>query len=291
MTTRKTYRPLLQLSLRHDFHTDGMASEIKFHPSSGTAALMRELDIHARDQGGKLDLFYGRPMEEGAPPALLQSAAFPLMLHFGLTSVDSGFFSYTDLPPAPLEGQLYFFTNQKPAATELSAEPPAAEESPPLTEEMRNDLPPGLPAHCWGVIELLLTDPFAAGTDEQVQPVQAYSLSFKARVTVWRYHLIDRSGIEFDELRIVSDKIAVPLSESTEGQLPDGTPTTTLVLEKPIALRERQPERFQLELSKGDGSTMPNPMLIGLPNPDPNHTKFERQDGQVMAYSDMYIYL
>ncbi|MCB0638304.1 MAG: hypothetical protein KDC54_16860, partial [Lewinella sp.] len=284
---------MLQLSLWHDFHTDGRASELKLHPTSATAALMRRLDIRIVERGGQYAFFYGQSTEEGVPPASLWNAGFPLLLNFGLIPESPNFSAYSDLPLSAEVEQRYFFTNQRPGSGEdsltlsVAAEVGAgdlvqsfpaihsvalpavrpltvqvtnaagqlvmqdsitgqAQDNQPYLLDLRNEdggrydmaitgedqpsaeetryllQPNGLPPNCWGFIQLVLSDPFLdeAATPEREAP--DYHLRFKSRATIWRYHLVNQNGLEYDDLKIVENRTPVPLAEVTESQLGDG---------------------------------------------------------------------
>jgi hypothetical protein len=154
---------------------------------------------------------------------------------------------------------------------------------------------------CIGVVDILvnyeqkglnLPDP----NDPEVLANMPFLVSFEARKLPWRYVLINRSKIPYDELMVFN----VEASSFTfqKAALFRNEETIVCYSDQPLALQEQQTLKPKLKVIKQNGnlSFNPGPLIVDLPTPDVKILARKDSEKNQTAeepevYSNMYIYL
>ncbi|MCK6690875.1 MAG: hypothetical protein L6Q97_02105 [Thermoanaerobaculia bacterium] len=138
----------------------------------------------------------------------------------------------------------------------------------------------------------MVPPPLAAGG--LAAPPRQFQIAFEARTTRWRYFLINRNRLAFDQIEVNDGKTALGFQAMESRPLPGGTETAIpLLSDAAFPLRERPEWRYKLKLSKnnGNGAASGIPVTLDLPSPDWRRITPEGRGAEQQVYSDMYIYL
>ena len=303
------YKTLFQVTLRHAFYEDKLAKELVLEPTPTTRQLMKQYDLLAKTDGSTFRLVYGTAA--GQSP-ILASVQEPLQLRFILRNNNPNFLHITNLPFSTTSSKRLYFHNKGKTVTEgaeaaLSARPTVGEEdlllssdkillTVPANEEMHER--PLLPNDL-GLLDFYIGH---AGDGSIVPPPADstvirqethYFLSFEARSTRWRYHIVNKSQLQYDRMDVLADHAPMAFTAGTPCPL-DGTDdaATPLLSDAVFLLQERQYLKPKLKLSaQNENGVSTERLTTDLPTPDFKHISVEDPSDTLQVYSDMYVYL
>ena len=121
-----------------------------------------------------------------------------------------------------------------------------------------------------------------------------YQLGFSPRETFWRYLLVNQSQLNFDQLKLIRNgEIITDAPPTKQKALPNGQEATVLTLPTPLPLLQNNPEKIEVELLDTQGGSAPPKSVykIQLPFPDAQRIYPELEDGGIVIYSDLFVYL
>lgn len=153
--------------------------------------------------------------------------------------------------------------------------------------------------HHYGIVVIYLDEASIQGaySTESKASVETFKIVFEARSTLWRYYVINRSELAFDQLQVTN--VGNEGFEVAEPRvLRSGTQTAIPVFSKtPLKLQEQQQLKPKLNLiqQKNNNVFTTNSTQVDLPTPDVQAITPERPaddpNAERVIYSDMYIYL
>ena len=151
--------------------------------------------------------------------------------------------------------------------------------------------------HHYGIVVIYLDEASIQGANstESKASVDPFKIVFEARSTLWRYYVINRSELAFDQLQVTNvGKEAFEVAEPRA--LRSGTQKAIPVFSKtPLKLQERQQLKPKLSLiqQKNNNEFTTSPTQFDLPTPDVQSITPEQPvdepNAEQVIYSDMYI--
>ncbi|MBI1395191.1 MAG: hypothetical protein GC151_04355 [Betaproteobacteria bacterium] len=276
-----TYRPLLRVDVRHEFHRDGICPALSFIQTPETARLIASRGMVFRATTGGFAIF--RPDDRDADDDLVFTVVMQV--------ADPAFANYTDLDGAS-SGAWYLFDRARaPNGTDDSVARLHEEPWVSASERMAPDtgqLLASLTGRVWAVPPLGVVRVSAGGNPAPAADSgERYGITFRARRTLWKYYVLGApaSGVP----PAISDPDGVIEFESTGAEsLAGNREAITLRSTAPIALQERPAHRFQLRVKTTTGERV---LVRRLAVASPNHLGKDTIDGHEVTVSEIYINL
>lgn len=304
------YRTLFHVSLRHAFYEDKLAKDLVLEPTPRTRQLMRQYDLLAKTDGSTFRLIYGTGAGQSPTLALTQGT---IQLRFVLRNNNPFFLNITNLPFFnTYSKRLYFHnvgkTHTAGAEAALSVRSTVGEEDLlPSNDKILVTVPDHeeIQEHPLQASDLGLVD-FHIGLegDASIAPPSAdptvirqetrYSLSFEARSTRWRYHIVNKSQLIYDRMDVSDGRNSMAFTAGIPRTLNGADhEATPLLSDAVLLLQERQPLKPKLKLSAQNGNGESTELFkpIDLPTPDWKRISAEDPSDTLQVYSDMYVYL
>lgn len=297
----KEYNLLFSITLQHAFYSDGSAPELELSPNRATAAFMLRYDVHARMDGNRLIVFYGK--EKPLAPALAYAKGANA-LYFTLQCANPYFFNRTEIPFFHPQSQRLYFTNigKSPEAegqTRLSLENfVGAADLLPVDAAAFDEV--SLPSSSLACVEIVLGREKGMVTPPPADPAAPppaeieFSMSFQARQAKWRYLIINKSQLVFDQIEMSDGRNPLEFKQE-EPRLLSGTNylAVPISLTSPYSILDRATLRPKLKLiaPSDNGLQRNDPTTIDLPTPDGRRIVPEMVGGAQQVYADMYVFL
>ncbi len=303
------YRTLFHVSLRHAFYEDKLAKDLVLEPTPTTRRLMRQYDLLAKTDGSTFRLIYGTVADQSPILAFIQGT---LQLRFVLRNNNPFFLNITQLPFFNTNSKRLYFHNLGKTVSEgaeaaLSVRPTVGEEdllpsndkilvTVPDNEEMQER--PLQPSDL-GLVDFHIghegdTSSAPPSADPTViRQETRYFLSFEARSTKWRYHIVNKSQLNYDRMDVSDGRAPMVFTAGTPRLLRGADyEATPLLSDAVLLLQERQPLKPKLKLSAQNGNGVSTELFtIDLPTPDWKRISAEDPSDTLQVYSDMYVYL
>lgn len=260
MNAAATWRPVLEIALRHGFYAADRCPALRLVPTPRTTALLERLQALARtDANGLLLLSESDAFETD------DAAALVWLLHCD----DAEFANVTASAAHPARELLVFDAGRSLAPTDgeparlHTLEFAGADECRPLATAQALDPSATLSLRDGpvGLVSVPLSILLASGNETGGEHSPArFQIRFAPRATVWRYCLVG----DWPEpaLHVVDLAQQVVFDAAPVRHLADGRDAIVFRSATPIALREHPPERFQLR------SAAPNDAAAGRPRAD-----------------------
>lgn len=303
------YRTLFQVSLRHAFYDNKLAKDLVLEPTSTTRHLMQQYGLLTKTDGSTFRLVYGTV--SGQSP-ILASIQGTIQLRFVLRNNNPFFLNITNLPVFPTNSKRLYFHNMGKTVSQgteaaLSVGPTVSEEdllsssdkilvTVPAHEETPE--PPLQPSDL-GLVDFYIGNegdvsiaPPSADSTVRWQETH-YFLSFEARSTRWRYHIVNRSQLKYDRMDVLNGRTPMAFTTGAPARLSGADYDATPLLSDAVLLsQERQPLKPKLKLSAQNGNGVSTELFtIDLPTPDWQRISVEDVSDTQQVYSDMYVYL
>ncbi|UII27388.1 hypothetical protein LVD15_02860 [Fulvivirga maritima] len=116
-----------------------------------------------------------------------------------------------------------------------------------------------------------------------------YTINIASRATTWKYNLIHRDDGKYAEFKVYSGKNEVPLNDVQDKIMVTGEKAYYIETTAPIQLQERYERHMELEMVKIEAGRNVKKRM-NLPTPDVNKVRMQAEQGEIRAYSEMYIY-
>ena len=158
-------------------------------------------------------------------------------------------------------------------------------------------LPDQFLMRCFGLVQIiipaaeirLLSPPSASSLAENYPQ---FAIEFDKRSTYWRYNIINRNNLAFDRLQLIADGQEVGVRSMREKELADGSKATELTLQHMLPLEEVPTTKIKLRLLQDTPAGETKALHeVSLPVPDAHRIYPERSGGDLIIYSDIFIYL
>lgn len=285
------YAPWFEIAVAHAYFADGRCRGLRFAPTAGTAAWLRENGALGRETGSGLIVLaeLGRRVDERA-------MASPLA--WTMWCDDARFAAVTPgLPTRPDE--LMFFR---------AAVAPAAGDAVGFGEIRLHEGPEATARELWPITWPEISGQLGAAQRRvpplallQLKPPRPpepplssaapakYTIRFGARATVWKYCLI--GAWNGDALEVVAAP-PVPAGEPmfdapVREALDNGEPVLAFRSRQGIELRERSERRFQLRARAGDADRI---LVKRLPVAGADHFARETIHGVPTLVSEIFVH-
>jgi len=281
------YRRFFGLRVEHDFFAPSRCEALDVGLDPASHALLARAGIVVRQEPDGIQAYYDADSED-VLRSWLADPRERFRLVFRLTPGDPSFLRYTDLPE-DRQGLVRLLDTEVdgPSGVVFSLQPPAeadperASSLAALEAELitrRDVLVPPL------AVLVVLVGPSVLSDD----PPEPYRLSFTARKTQWRYHLLgdlagrqafirDQSPDPTDQIRFVPGGAV---------SLPGGRVAQTLVSEGLLPLRWRADRRLQLREGESGSERV---LVRRLPVASPEDLSIATIDGRQTVVSDIYV--
>ena len=266
----ESYKPFLQIALKHNFYSDGNSKDFAISLTSATNQALMSLGIMPRNTLDGISLYYS-----SKTTGLLANTSDKLNLDFQLELQNSDFHNITDLPEYKPGDVLKFTPDQQASESTILLQQDEA-----LSEKEKNEKglsfkPP------FGLITIDL-DPQTLNENGEIK-MRNYEVRFKTREFYWRYFILKSSdSTAISDLSISAAGSDVSFSDSGEATLSNGAKAMMLKSSSPLELKERYNFTHSLNfLLSGKAATMNLPM--------PDGKTLQKENGEI--YADIYVYL
>ncbi len=255
------YRPFATVDVRHDYFADGSARHLVFQPHADTSAFLRRFDMVLRADGCSLSISVAESKLQGIWSERMDGNE-PRALCFDVRCTDATCTYYTEAVTVP------------PRAQDDGALPAPLLAVPPT------------PAAPLAIVALRLD---ATGSNDfngwTAAMGVSYRLSMQSRSTIWKYLLTgDWRG---RALSVVDQRGEMTFTVPAQERLSNGQYALAVHSAKPIALRERPSQRFQLR----DVTEVPERVLISrLPGATPQRLWRETVRGEPTTVSEIFVH-
>jgi hypothetical protein len=278
-----TYKELFSIVINHSYYEDRRCRAITLPTTDETKAFFFNADIIMRESANKIIFLYNAEFT----PALIAGTEDKISLNFIVSLTDLLFFNFTDI--IQKKGYAFYLKpNLKTGSTDnylLSKnEFISPDDLRPVTDSVFKGYirKSGTISDSLGLIEINLTDIGFGKTGINHAPV-CFTLNFNAKTTYWRYHVITKNNIRYDNLSIRDSLNKITFSKAKETILSNGQTSGQITSEQTIALNESANHHFSLygTLDKTERLIIKN-----LSHPDIKHLNIEKNKN----ISEMYVY-
>ncbi|MEX1827349.1 hypothetical protein [Luteibacter sp. CQ10] len=265
MTIGSSFRLLMRVDVRHDFFADGYARHLVFKAHAGTEAFLKRFGSVLRNDDSTLAVGVDHTRMEGMWSERMEEGE-PRVLRFDLHCGDPVHGYYT----APV-------TASHPETEEDGTVAACVDVSSGETGRVNRPLATlALPLVPDGIDSL---DVWSSSAEAR------YTLRLRSPRTVWKYVLT--GDWQDRKLSIVDARGEVTFSAVNREVLPDGQTVLVARSTTGIELRERPPQRFQLQ----DISTSTERILISrLPGAAPQRLWRETVEGEPTVVSEIFVH-
>ena len=290
--TMGIYRPLFNISVKHDFYADGLCPCLDFVPSEQTQQIINNTGLLVRKSVSGIGVIYDQARND-ALVSYVENQEEPLCFEFKVYSTDPQLRSYTEPFSAHPEGSMLYFDNRAEVSLDnqnirLHASEYASNisfnklESPQLIDVLSQKdrlIPP-----------LFVVRIYAAGQVEPLFSVLAetaeknYYLNFKSRQTFWKYYLL--GSMARKNAYILDPDGEFEFEFTGETSLSDSRSALTFRSRVAIPLRQRQNFRFQLKEKSPEGERV---LIKRLPVAGTAQFGKEVLSEQKIVVSEIYI--
>jgi hypothetical protein len=241
------YKKLFDISISHSFFNNDECARLSVVPISNTKNFFHKADLlfHRSERG--ISVSYNTGFTE----SLLAYKADDIKLIFTIKSKDPFFFNYTDLEHE--HGKTLYFSSslahQDGDNLFLSvSDYVTADDERSISDEIFNDILTkkdriSVPV---GIICIDLSNLIPDGKAMDVAYINHYTLRFNTRHTYWRYYVIQKNNIVFDDLIIKDSKQEITFSGDGKVKLSNGVLASQITSKQPISLKEFSDRHFDL---------------------------------------------
>lgn len=274
----ETWRPLVDLALRHEFFADGDCRGLAAAETAATARVVRNHGLLVRTSPSAVRVFASDAAPVPDDPGLA--------LVFVLRIRDRTFTACTDPAGASAGGTLRYDTTVPAAADETGSVLLAPVPDEAATGAMRDDVVLDAPDRRlapFATVRVVLR-PGDFATDA---PLRRFAIRFGARRTHWKYYVLGYGDTQSPPTIRDSDG-AVAFESAGLERLANDRQALTLRSTAPIALQERSAHRFQLRARTASGERV---LVKRLAVASPLHLGKDTIDGREVTVSEIYINL
>lgn len=287
-----SYRPLFNISVRHDFYADGLCPCIDFVPSEQTQQIINNAGLLVRKSAGGIGLIY----DQGRSDALVSyvdDQTEPLCFEFKVYSTEPQLKSYTEPFTAHPEGCTLYFDNLADVnpdnqdirlhaseyVSNISFKKLESLQLMDVLSQKDRLIPPlfVVSIYAAGKAGPLFSAPFETAAKN-------YYLSFKSRQTFWKYYLL--GSMARKDAYILDPDGGVEFEFTGETSLSDARSALTFRSRVAIPLRQRQSFRFQLKERASEGERV---LIKRLPVAGAAQFGKEVLSEQEIVVSEIYI--
>jgi len=265
MSAGSSFRLLMRVDVRHDFFADGYARHLVFKAHAGTSAFLKRFGAILRNDDAALAVGVDHARMEGMWSERMEEGE-PRVLRFDLHCADPvhGYYTAPVTAASPQKEE----DGTVAACVDLSSREPGRV-NPPLATLALPLVPDGVDS----------LDVWSSSAEAR------YTLRLRSPRTVWKYVLT--GDWQDRKLSIVDARGEVTFSAVNREVLPDGQRVLVARSTSGIELRERPPQRFQLQ----DISTSPERILISrLPGASPQRLWRETVEGEPTVVSEIFVH-
>lgn len=285
------YLPLFSIAAEHTFFSTGLCEQLEYVPTPQSASLLKRAGILTRKTTHGIQAFYDESKTE-ALELYVTNRNEPFCLGFKVISNDASFTNYTAPSIQRSDAVLYFdsrrIKSKKVGRKRLHTTDYVSEANfEKLDSAVVVDLldkkdklvrPHFLVNIC---VNAIPTFPSRGSGNAQSND---YYLTFQARQTFWKYHLL--GDIAKQNLSVADVDGKTEFEPAGNASLPDARAAITFRSTTPIPLRETFDRRFQLrENGTGNGKVL----IKRLPVASAFQINTETVEQQTTIVSDIYI--
>ena len=286
-----TYQPLFNISVRHEFFTEGLCPCLDFVPTASTGHIIENAGLLLKKTHSGIALAYDQDRLE-ALQMYANEVDDPLCFEFKAYASDPGFRSYTE-PFSADASEVLYFDNQNSASSEDDTIRLHESEYVSKISLVKLDSiqVKDILSHKDRLVSPVFVIKIIAGDgqhalfdDNRVPQTRDYSLNFTARQTFWKYYLLGDGAKGHPFIYDPDNKVEF---ESTgETALSNNRIAQTFRSKQRLPLGEKSAFRFQLRENGHEGEKV---LIKRLPVAHASQTGKEVVAEQGMLVSEIYI--
>lgn len=278
-----TYKELFNIVMNHSYYEDSRCRAVTLLATDETKTFFYNADIITRKSGNKINFLYNTEFT----PALIAGTEDKVSLKYKLSLSDLLFFNFTDI--IYKKGYAFYLnpnlTNGQKDKSLLSKNEFVSSDDLKLATDdvFHGHIRKSDPISDFiGLIEINLSDIGFSKTETNFVPI-SFNLNFNAKTTYWRYHIISKNDIKYDNLSIRDSLNKITFSKVKETTLSNGETAGQITSEQTIALNESTNHHFNLY---GTLDKMEKLIIKNLRHPDIKNLSIEENKN----ISEMYVY-
>lgn len=268
------YQALFTISFYHSFYTNDLWAGLTIEPDKETQQFLSKYNMLWQVVNNEFTLYYH---SVDSNPGFLEYVSSlreddPLVIHFSVS--ESNFPIITDVPLS-WKGQLLYSTKNAKSDVESSE----------LLTEFSSECTGSTGKICLYFKEFLQEN----GTTKP----KSYSIRMKARATMWRYIIVNRTGFPANQLRIKSSD-GIVFSGPTEVTTPSGEVAWQFSSGlKTFPFSESPEKGFDLVQDMNVARNQYNTLIKGLSTASRTNLQVDQAEGNnsESIYSAIYVYV
>lgn len=267
------YNIVFSIQVFHEYFEKGTCKCVEIQPNKATANTINRYGFKINRNENAFEFYSNVPKNISDYLNYIQANSEQDCFEFDLTSSDSNFTLYTELPTNWTNSFIYtssntVYENQKIVLTAASI--------------------PNSGSVSIGSVKIYFKDIIALiSTNNECN----YAIKYESRATQWRYYIINKSEILLNNPEIVS-KIPVVFEQAITVTLQNGN-RALLFSSGENFMKMSEIPKYKFDLV--DKSTISNQkgktIFKGLPNPRPNNIGLEEENKEKIVTSSMYVYI
>lgn len=267
------YNIIFSIEVFHEYFENGICKYIEIQPNKATEKTINRYGFKINRNENAFEFYSNVPKNISDYLNYIQANSEQDCFEFDLTSSDSNFTLYTELPTNWTN--IFFYTssdtvyeNQKIVLTAASI--------------------PNSSSVNIGSVKIYFKDIIALlNTNNK----RNYTIKYESRATQWRYYIINKSEMPLNNLEIVS-KIPVAFEQSITVTLQNGH--KALLFSSGgnyMKMSEIPKQKFDLVDKSTIGNQKGKTIFKGLPNPRPKNIGLDEGNKEKIVTSSMYVYI
>jgi hypothetical protein len=272
---RENYKPVLTVSLLHNYFKNGLCNDALLKPDALTKQLFTRFNFLARNTENGVVLYIGSKTPVADLLKYISKSTGVSFFRFSILVSEPQFLMITQLP-VDQAGMMIYDTkhvsgNSKDGDLQLEGV---------LSADPAVD--------CMGMLTVHFDD---IVNFETVNDHPQFIISFKARSTLWQYYIINKTQFSFKNLSIAANK-DTPFGDPATVVTEDGN-TASLFSSLTLIPLSQEP-LFQFDLvynAAGKNGMITKTLYKGLPLPAPDQFGLIQVQNESQLSSPMYVYL
>ncbi|WP_353778488.1 hypothetical protein [Winogradskyella sp. 3972H.M.0a.05] len=265
------FKLVFRVDFFHSYYQDDHFRGLNFKASGGTNQLMSRYNFKIIVTATGFDFYANTQQSLKDFLNYINQATEVDHFHFTVTTIDTVFYSFTDLP-IDWNGQIQYESNSIMNDNELKG-------------TMGDDVT----TEGFASLKIYFDDIVAATGENNIGP--KYKVVFNARKTQWRYYVINRSNINLENVKVVDQNSEIKFEAIGESTIPNGEKALMFSSGNTfLPLSEVSKYKFDLVLPKGDRILSKQIIFSGLPSPNASNLMVDKVNNENIVISPMYVY-